>query len=100
MLDLATVTADDLRPSVGSTFTVILREDDTVELRLIEAVEFEAGRPGVRRGFSLMFGGGTTARILPQATYRFRHETLGELEIFIVPRTPVGGEPRYEATFN
>jgi len=100
MLDLATVTTAQLRPRVGSTFTVILSGNETLDLKLIEATEFETGRPGVRRGFSLMFGGGTTARILPQATYRFRHEALGELEIFIVPRTPVGGEPRYEATFN
>ena len=37
--------------------------------------------------FRRVAAGGTTAKILPQATYLFRHATLGELEIFIVPRT-------------
>jgi hypothetical protein len=99
MLDLETATVETFRPLVGSTFTLVAGSE-TLALTLVGATEFETGRPGVRRGFSLMFGGGTTARIFPQATYRLRHEALGELEIFIVPRTPAGGEPRYEATFN
>jgi hypothetical protein len=99
MLDLATVTADVFRPHVDSTFTVVAGSE-ALDLALVEVQEFPSGREGARRGFSLMFGGGTTARILPQATYPIRHAALGELEIFIVPRTPVAGVPRYEATFN
>jgi len=69
-------------------------------ISLVETTEFPVVREGVRRGFSLMFGGGSPARILPQAMYSFHHEAFGEFEIFIVPRQPVGGVPRYEATFN
>lgn len=99
MLDLAAVTVDAFTPHLDSTFTLVAGSE-TLDLTLVEAKEFSTGREGVRRGFSLMFGGGTTAKIFPQATYLLRHATLGELEIFIVPRTPVGGVPRYEATFN
>ncbi|MFA6958729.1 MAG: hypothetical protein WC538_22905 [Thermoanaerobaculia bacterium] len=100
MLDLATVTADAFRPHIDSTFAVVVGSNETLELTLVETTEFPGAREGVRRGFSLMFGGGSPARILHQATYAFRHAALGEFEIFIVPRQPVGGVPRYEATFN
>lgn len=100
MLDLATVTADLFRSHLNTTFTVVVSDSDCVELMLLEATEVGAERPGHRRGFSLTFGGGPTERILPQHTYEFRHPGLGSFEIFIVPRTPKAGEPRYEAVFN
>ncbi len=100
MLDHATITANDFRPHLGSRFDVTVAESDSVELTLLEATEVGAERPGHRRGFSLMFGGGSISRILPQRTYTFHHAQLGDFELFIVPRTPQANEPRYEAVFN
>lgn len=100
MLDLATVTADVFRPHLNTTFTVVVSDSESVDLTLLEATEVGAERPGHRRGFSLMFGGGSTSRILPQHTYEIRHAELGNLELFLVPRTPQANEPRYEAVFN
>ena len=47
--------------------------------------------------FTLTFhaGGG----LLPQGTYLFRHEVIGEEPIFIVPITPAEGGFLYEAVF-
>lgn len=99
MLDLASVTAETFRPHVGSTFTVAAG-GATVEISLLSVVEVATHVPLRRRGFTLTFGGGDPARILPQATYLVRHAELGEMEIFVVPRTPVAGEPRYDADFS
>jgi hypothetical protein len=49
--------------------------------------------------FNLLFRG-PLKPLLPQRTYRLANELLGELELFLVPLGPEGGEQRYEAVFN
>ena len=39
-------------------------------------------------------------RFLPQGTYPMEHETLGRLEVFLVPLGPDAQGMRYEAVFN
>ena len=52
----------------------------------------------VGQPFSLVFVG--PARfVLPQQTYRVEHDSLGELDLFLVPIGPNGGGMRYEAVF-
>ena len=100
MLDLAEATADTFRPHVDSTFTFGIGAGETIDLTLMSVVETATQVAGRRRGFTLTFAGGELARIVPQATYAVRHHELEELELFIVPRTPVGGVPRYDADFS
>ena len=49
--------------------------------------------------FSLYFLGGKEF-MLPQGTYRMRHEKLGEMLLFLVPISPEGDGFRYESVFN
>jgi hypothetical protein len=49
--------------------------------------------------FSLLFRG-PLAPVLPQCIYRLTHDTLGSMEIFLVPVGPDGEGMQYEAVFN
>lgn len=73
----------------------------------LEAVLHEVKRheehPGPRsQPFSVFFFQEAPRPILPQSIYRLEHETMGTMEVFLVP---VGPDPRrrgmvYEAVFN
>jgi hypothetical protein len=43
---------------------------------------------------------GPPAPALPQASYRLRHPTLGEIDLFLVPVGRNATAVQYEATFN
>lgn len=49
--------------------------------------------------FSLLFRG-PLAPVLPQRIYHLKHDTLGSVEIFLVPLGPDGEGMQYEAIFN
>ena len=49
--------------------------------------------------FSLLFRG-PLAPALPQCIHRLKHDTLGSVEIFLVPLGPDGQGMQYEAVFN
>jgi hypothetical protein len=49
--------------------------------------------------FSLIFLG-PLAPVLPQCIYQLNHDSLGSLEIFLVPVGPEGQNMQYEAVFN
>lgn len=71
-------------------------------LELIEVKRLGASRAGSssveRAPFSLVFRD-STADVLPQSIYRLEHETLGTLEIFLVPIGPDEQGMRYQAIF-
>ena len=95
-MNLGTVTTLTFEPSVGEAFTL----EGTGSIRLIESKElphppFEGGR---RQPFKLIFRG--EAPMLHQGTYRLENETLGLLEIFLVPIAGDGTTFTYEAIFN
>lgn len=69
-------------------------ESAPVALRLTE-VRARRAPPGYEQ-FSALFVG-PAAPALPQANYRFRHATLGELPLFIVPIGRDAGGVTYEA---
>src|SRR5579862_9806238 len=96
---LEALTVESFAPHVGDVF--LLREDEgTLELRLTRATPFGAQmRDGRRAPFAIEFSG-PIEPILPQHVYRLEHETLGTIDIFIVPLAPEGGGARYEAVFN
>jgi hypothetical protein len=104
------------KPLVDSTFKVKLAEPipglegmdlgpTELALELIEAKEKDDERC---ERFSLIFHG-PPDRLLPQKLYSLRHDTVGELQLFLVPvgeKTEGEGENRkgvgylYQAVFN
>ena len=102
MLDLATPAT--FREHVGSTFHVDMGDGQSLELRLARVTPLRPpppGTPGRVEPFSLIFQGPTHAGLY-QASHTLVHDSLGTLEIFLVPVGPLG-EPNalcYEAIFN
>ena len=93
-------TVADFEPLVGQPFALDYPARAEV-LTLVRVIESPI--PPVRdfeRGYSLIFGGERRDVMLPQSTWRLRHATLGELDIFLVPigRLPAGNF-QYQAVF-
>jgi hypothetical protein len=82
---------------VGETFHVTGPLSD-IAMTLTSATTW--GAPGVsqRQAFTLEFHG-PLAPVLPQAIYRFEHDTIGGIDLFIVPLGPKEGEMLYEVIF-
>lgn len=98
MLEHMTAASFDER--VGEAFRV-RAGDSTLELKLLivtEATVRPDDAPRARPPFSILFGG-PLHPVLPQATYAFENDVLGEFELFIVPVGPEAGEMQYEAVF-
>ncbi len=70
---------------------------ERVPFELIEVAE-RHDSPALEQ-FSLIFHGAMTP-VLPQRMYRLEHETLGAMDIFLVPIGPDSAGMRYEAVFN
>ena len=100
---LEQLTADTFAPAVGDRFVL---DDDAgvrLELELLESRLHEPDAPatdasGRRAPFSLLFLGPADS-VLPQRIYRLEHESLGPLEIFIVPVGRDESGTTYEAVF-
>ena len=97
------------RPEIGAfqerlhqTFRMSLGASNVLDLELVEVRDL--GRRKHNDGselscFALTFRAPTRAAA-PQAVYRVEHDTLGVLEIFLVPIGPDEIGMRYEAVFN
>lgn len=96
---------DDFSKYVGETFEI---DHDGRKLELELAKVVHLGEPidlgaeaGTRTQFSLVF---EQSELLPEGTYRVRHEKLGELDLYLQPVEPAGEEnapvPHLEAVFN
>jgi hypothetical protein len=97
------LTADTFAPAVGDTFAVDAGDAGELRLELIESRLQYPDRPaedesGTRAPFSLLFRGPADP-VLPQRIYRLEHESLGPLEIFIVPIARDDAGSTYEAVF-
>jgi hypothetical protein len=94
---LERLTADDFTPHLGDRFR--LHADDATVLDA-ELIDVQEGVPtvGTRTPFSLVFRG-PLEPLLPQAIYRFEHDALEPLEVFIVPIGPDEDGMRYEVVF-
>ena len=94
--DLASLTAEDFRPHLGTRFTMPSRplESELIEVDTVGA----AAAGGVRVPFGLVFRG-PLEPVLPQGIHRLEHETLGALDLFLVPIGPDEAGMRYEAVF-
>ncbi len=97
-LELRTVTDATFSPHVGTDFELVLEGRSPVALRL-DGVRVSPATPNAPRvAFGLTLSTAEPA-VFPQRTYRLRHPSLGELEVFIVPSGPRDGRMRYEITF-
>jgi len=89
-------------PLLHTTFRARSANSAGTGMTLIEAVDRtrvpEPGQP-VLETFSLLFWSGTN-RYLPQETYVFQHNEIGEFPLFIVPVNRRRRFPVYEAVFN
>ena len=99
MATLETLTYDQMLGFVGTTFHAAV-DDRRIEIVLdkaLKVMESEAARLK-RNPFSLRFAG-PAEPFLPQRTYTLQHETLGTLEIFLVPIGRTANGFIYEAVF-
>lgn len=103
MLDLSELTVDHFAAHVDSPFELHGTGDDPaapgLAVRLVEAVSLgDPPHDGHRAPFSLVFAGPADT-IVPQGIYRLDNESLGTVELFLVPREPMPDGARYEAIF-
>jgi hypothetical protein len=103
MLDKLTLA--DFVPLVGQVLRLRLDDGAAIEVALESATESPrtgwrppGGEPA-RTPFSLVFRG-PPQFVLPQRIYRFEHEALGELDIFVVPIGRTAAGVAYEAIFS
>ena len=100
-----TLTVDDFAGHLDEPFAIDLGTDfpglEPLVLTLIMAKPIETSQDlGERRApFSLVFRG-PGEPVLAQRLYALDNETLGRLEIFLVPIGPDDEGMRYEAVFN
>lgn len=100
---LASLTYSTFKELRNARFSLQTDADRPEELILIETeklTQHAAGNIAHRREpFSLVFRG-SKGVALPQRIHTLQHETLGLMEIFLVPIAPDAAGPRYEAVFN
>jgi hypothetical protein len=95
-----TLQITDFQSQFEQIFSVHLDQARTIDLQLISVTELGAAtHTGFRTPFSLHFLGPVSQGYLPQHTYQMVNETLGTLDIFIVPLGAEAGRMRYEAIF-
>jgi hypothetical protein len=99
------LTLDAIAPLVGQTFQLRLDDGAAIEMTLDSATESPTsgwrppgGGPS-RTPFTLVFRG-PAQFVLPQRIYRFEHEALGDLDVFIVPIERTAAGVNYEAVFS
>ena len=85
---------------VGEQFVLSLDEERELTLELIEAEPLRSS-PGAPREdpFCLMLRGPADVS-LPQGNYELKHESLGTLTLFLLPRQPDESGSYYEVIFN
>jgi hypothetical protein len=98
-------TIDTFTPLTGQVFKASVEGMAPLELVLesVNEISVSGWRPDDaaehRKPFSMVFVG-PPQLVLPQAIYRFEHETVGAFEIFIVPIGRNAEGVRYEVVFS
>jgi hypothetical protein len=97
---LETFAIGTFAPHLGETFRIQAEDSPWTEVTLIEATALgqDMASEGLRPPFSIVFRG-SRDRVLPQRTYRVKHEAIGEFDLFLVPIGPDREGMRYEAVF-
>lgn len=102
-LALESLTREQFQPQIGTAFAIPLKDgtNHAIELTEVRDVFVGGNREGKRQAFALTFVG-EKQRYLTQGTYPLLHDSLGRLDIFLVPLGPDakhGGRIGYEAIF-
>ncbi len=90
------LTSKNFSDHVHTTFYLSF-PPERAPLELVEVTE-RNDAPAFEQ-FSLVFRGAMTP-VFPQRTYRVEHETLGSIDLFLVPIGPDAAGMRYQAVFN
>ena len=107
-MDLSAITKDTFEPFLDDMFDLRISPEELVEVSLVRVHEGPPLGPDdvdplifkpARQPFSLWFKG-PPGNILPQDTYVFTHETLGEFAVFMVPIAGNAEHVIYEVVFN
>ena len=93
----ASLTQEEFSRHANSKFQVLVDRDTSVEVELTQVSELKLYPE--QEEFSLVFRGPLNA-YLGQGTRAFKHEQMGEFEIFIVPIAQDAHGYDYEAVFN
>ena len=98
-MDLAKASINDFQPLIDDKFGIEVDIENATTLTLTE-VESRAGMGASGRDpFALVFRAeGET--VLEQRIYRLEHESLGAIEIFLVPISQGDDHVLYEAVFS
>lgn len=101
MTDLSTLTHEHFAACLNQPFLVDAGEGTEIEVELVEAQSRGKAESGseTRQRFSLIFRGPMEPQ-LPQQIYALRHETLSDLQLFLVPVGPDARGLLYEAVFS
>ena len=97
------LTATSFLPAVGETFVLDAGDAGRLDLELVDVRLHQPDAPaqdpsGARAPFSLAFRG-PAEPILPQRIYRVEHDSVGAIEIFLVPIAHDDAGTTYEAVF-
>ena len=97
---LQELTASHFQALVGARFTLTPPEGTPFEAELSDVVLLEVHDGPRPQPFSAVFVDPRKTVVLPQQIFRVEHETLGALDLFLVPVGPDPKGMRYEAVFN
>jgi hypothetical protein len=96
---------EDFTPStftelVGEPFRLLLDDGSALDLELVSVTPAPAhpGEARARAPFSIVFCGPPDP-VVPQRIYRLENESLGPVELFVVPIGPDDSGMQYEAVF-
>lgn len=91
---------DDFNCCLNQLFILELNASSTCQLELI-SIDKHPGNATVadHEAFSVIFRGENNP-VLDQQIYRIKHDTLGDMELFIVPIGPDDKGMCYEAVFS
>jgi hypothetical protein len=93
-MDLLALKLEHFQDLIGQNFAI---KNSEVVLSLLEAKAQNTRPDAPRVAFSLLFACPVPA---PQGTYAIQHETLGQLEIFLVPIKQDDAGVQLEAIFS
>ncbi len=98
MLELDRVECAQFAACLNQDFEIVF-SDGALPLKLTEARPLGVRPESTREPFALTFLARVGLR-LPQGTYKVRHSTLGEMEIFLVQLAADQSGSTFEAVFN
>ena len=101
MTDTGSLTHEDFAACLEQDFEIILDGDTVLRSVLVDVQSRGNADPQAkqRQAYSVILRG-PMEPVLDQRIYRLRNQTLGALDLFLVPVGPDETGMRYEAVFN